>query len=486
MVRRVQVTPASLAARTRKPQNGSKLDQFDFDEGLKSMSSAYAQYEAGHGDGGHLHDAHDGPNTLPANLNSPEILTVWRKRALMVFAISALVSLIFVLFPGGKTHMLRAYLVGFMMCFSFAGGGLVLLMLQYVSGGKWGMLLRRPLEAMTRTLGLVAILILPIVFLSKHLYQWAAYPTPAAEADAFRHGWITREQQLTAVAKYAMFNPVSALIQTAVIFGVLGLLAYLLNKWSLDRDADPNAGTIASYDRWRTKFENLSGPGIFVYVVLLTDAALLWVMSLDVTWYSSIWGLKFLVGQGYAVLALGILTVMKLSKVEPMKTLLRTTEQHDLGKFIFAFVMLNIYLTFAEFLIIWSGNVPDEIPWYLARIRGGWWVICSLNFICHWLIPFCLLLSRNLKRSKKRMSAIAIFMILARAIDLFWIIEPNFGDAKSNLHLAGNIGILAYLTVPLSVVSLWAAYYFTQMMKRPLVNVNDPHLEEMLEPEHAH
>jgi hypothetical protein len=192
------------------------------------------------------------------------------------------------------------------------------------------------------------------------------------------------------------------------------------------------------------------------------------------------------VGQGYAVLALGILTVIKLSKVEPMKTLLRTTEQHDLGKFIFAFVMLNIYLTFAEFLIIWSGNVPDEIPWYLARIRGGWWVICSLDFICHWLIPFCLLLSRNLKRSKKRMSAIAIFMIVARAIDLFWIIEPNFGDAKSNLHLAGNIGILAYLTVPLSVVSLWAAYYFTQMMKRPLVNVNDPHLEEMLEPEHAH
>ena len=130
---------------------------------------------------------------------------------------------------------------------------------------------------------------------------------------------------------------------------------------------------MASYDKWRVRFENLSGPGIFIYVVCLTDAALLWIMSLDVTWYSSIWGLQFLVGQGFAVLALGILTVVKLSKVEPMKTLLRTTEQHDLGKFAFAFVMLNIYLSFAEFLIIWSGNVPDEIPWYLARIRGGWW-----------------------------------------------------------------------------------------------------------------
>jgi hypothetical protein len=209
-------------------------------------------------------------------------------------------------------------------------------------------------------------------------------------------------------------------------------------------------------------------------------------MSLDVTWYSSIWGLQFLVGQGFAVLAVGILTVIKLSKAEPMKTLLRTTEQHDLGKFAFAFVMLNIYLSFAEFLIIWSGNVPDEIPWYLARIRGGWWWVCTADFVCHWLIPFCLLLSRNLKRDKKRLSILAMFMIFARCLDMFWLIEPNFKDAAGNLHLAGNIGILAYLTVPLSVMALWAAYYFHQLNSRPLVNVNDPHLEEMLEPEHAH
>ena len=382
--------------------------------------------------------------------------------------------------------MLRAYLLGFMMTFTFAGGGLVLLMLQYVSGGKWGMLLRRPLEAMTRTLPLVALLIVPVLIFMKHLYTWAQFPTLDALANAETQGWITKEQHLTAAAKHGMFNPTSAVIQTIVIFSVLGLLTFLLNKWSLERDADPARGTLASYDRWRVKFENLSGPGIFIYVVVLTDAALLWIMSLDVTWYSSIWGLKFLVGQGYAVLALGILTVVKLSKVEPMKTLLRTTEQHDLGKFIFAFVMLNIYLTFAEFLIIWSGNVPDEIPWYLSRIRGGWWVICSLDFICHWLIPFCMLLSRNLKRSKRRISAIVIFMLFARCIDLFWIIEPNFGDSASNLHLAGNIGMLAYLTVPLAVISVWAAYYFTMLMQRPLFNINDPHLEEMLEPEHAH
>ncbi len=455
------------------------------------MTSGHNQHDAGH----YPHEAdlpaaaggtHHGPRTLPALLNSPELLAAWRTRALITFAVATVLSLPFLFVYGGKTHMLRAYLLGFMLTFSFAGGGLVLLMLQYVSGGKWGMLIRRPLEAMSRTLWLVAALFIPIGLLARHLYQWAVYTTPQQELDAAARGVINKEQALTAISKHAMFNPVSCIIQTTIIFSVLILIMTLLNKWSLERDADPGRGTLASYDRWRTRFENLSGPGIFIYVVLLTDAALLWVMSLDVTWYSSIWGLKFLVGQGYAVLALSIFTVLKLSKVEPIRTLLRTTEQHDLGKFIFAFVMLNIYLTFAEFLIIWSGNVPDEIPWYLSRIRGGWWVVCSLDFVCHWLIPFTLLLSRNLKRDKRRLTAIVVFMLLARAIDLFWIIEPNFKDAAGNLHLGNNFGILAYLTVPVAVVSLWTAWYTTQLMQRPLININDPHLEEMLEPEHAH
>lgn len=381
--------------------------------------------------------------------------------------------------------MLRAYLLGFMACFTFAGGGLVMLMLQYVSGGKWGMLLRRPLEAMTRTMPLVALMIIPVGIFAGRLYQWWAYPNAAATAAAFSEGVMTKEQQLTANLKHTMFNPVSAVLQTVVIFGVLIFISYLLNKWSLERDNDPARGTPASYDRWRIRFENLSGPCILLYVILLTDGALLWIMSLDVTWYSSIWGLQFLVGQGFAVLALGILTVVKLSDVEPMRTLLRTTEQHDLGKFAFAFVMLNIYLSFAEFLIIWSGNVPDEIPWYLARTRGGWWYVCVADFVCHWLIPFCLLLSRDLKRDKRRLSALAIFMIFARCLDLFWLIEPNFKDAASNL-IGENWGIFAYITVPLAVMSLWAAYYFTQLMARPLVSLNDPHLEEILEPEHGH
>jgi hypothetical protein len=433
------------------------------------------------------HGEHGGPQTLPGSLAAPaEVLVRWRMRALAIAVVFAAISLLcFIWTPEGKNHLLRAYLMGYMTCFNLAGGALVMLMLQYVTGGKWGLILRRPLEAMTRTLPLLAVLFLPIAILGKHLYQWMRYPTIAATNDAYAHGWITQEQQLTANFKHGMLNPVAMVQESAGIFCILLTLMFLLNRWSLQRDADPEAGTEASYNRWRTKFENLSGPGILLYVITLTAAAIIWIKSLDVTWYSSIWGLQFLVAQGYAVLALGILTVILLSRYEPMKTLLRTTEQHDLGKFAFAFVMLNIYLTFAEFLIIWSGNIPDEIPWYLNRIHGGWWTICTLDFVCHWLIPFCILLSRDIKRNKRKMIWLTSFMLFARCVDMFWLIEPNFREAAGNLK-GEPISVLAYVTVPVTVIALWMAYYMTELMKRPLLATNDPHVAEILEPEHAH
>jgi hypothetical protein len=434
--------------------------------------------------GEHGTHADHGPRALPSSLDAPEVLVAWRRRALAVAAVFALLSLLFVFTDEGRNHILRAYLMGYMTCFNFAGGALAMLMLQYVTGGKWGLLLRRPLEAMTRTLPLVALMFVPILVFMKHLYQWALYPTEETTNNAYLNHRITHEQALTANFKRPMLNPHAMIAESCIIFAVLFLFMFLLNKWSLDRDADPERGTQASYERWRTRFENLSGPGILIYVVALTAGAIVWIQSLDVTWYSSIWGLQFLVAQGYAVLALGILSLVLLSRYEPMKTLLRTTEQHDLGKFAFAFVMLNIYLCFAEFLIIWSGNLPDEIPWYLNRIHGGWWTICTLDFVCHWLIPFCLLLSRDLKRNKRKMIWIACFMIFARLVDMFWLIEPNFAGSAGNLHIGG--GILAYITVPIAMLALWSAYYITHLIRRPLVSTNDPHLEELLEPEHAY
>ncbi|MFZ1086201.1 MAG: hypothetical protein WAN35_14650, partial [Terracidiphilus sp.] len=216
----------------------------------------------------------------------------------------------------------------------------------------------------------------------------------------------------------------------------------------------------------------------------MSVAVIYWVMSLDPTWYSSVYGLLFLVGQGYQVLAFSIIVVISLSKGEPFKTILRQTEQHDLGKFTFAFVMLNIYLAFSQFLIIWSGNLPEEIPWYLDRFMGGWGVVITFDFIFHWLIPFTLLLSRDLKRNKKLLVWICQWMVFAKAFDLFWLIEPNFKDAARNIHFSW--GILEYVAVPVAMTAFWVAYFCIQLKTRPLVQTNDPHVAEILEAEHAH
>jgi len=440
-----------------------------------------------HGTGlAHDEHAHHGPRTLPAVLTAPEAVGVYRTRALIVAVVFGLLSLVFLTMPLGKDHLMRAYLMGYMTCFNLCGGAMALLMVQYVSGGKWGLVLRRPLEAMTRTIWVIIAGLVPVLFFMKYLYQWAMFTTPAATLKAYHDGLVTNEQHLDIDSKHIMLNPTSVIVQAAVVLGFMALVITLLNRWSVRRDADADAGTAASFDKWRVRLENLSGPSILLYVILMTAFVIDFVKSLDVIWASSIYGLQFLVAQGYSVLALGILTLILLSRFEPMKTMFRTTEQHDLGKLAFAFVMLNIYFTFAEFLIIWSGNIPDELTWYLHRIHGGWWTICSLDVICHWVIPFCLLLSRDIKRSKGKMIWIACFMLFARLIDMFWLIEPNFQDAAGNLHIAGNVSILAYVTVPIALVSLWMVFYLTELGRRPLINVNDPHTEELLEPEHAH
>jgi hypothetical protein len=436
----------------------------------------------------HHHDEHHhhGPKALPAVLAAPDFVSAWRLRALIVFAVFAVISVFFGFTEQGRAHLLRSYLTGAFMAFNFVGGALAFLLVQYLSGGKWGLILRRPLEAMTRTWYVVLALFLPVLFLMKKLYLWAQYHTPDQTRAALEKGLIDKEQQVCINLKHVMLSPASSIVEFGLFFLFLGLLITLLNRWSVAREADSQAGSMRSYDRWRILFENLSGPAILLYVIGLTDFVIVFLKSLDVTWYSSIYGLQILVAQGYAVLALGMLTLVLLSKYEPMRTMFRTTEQHDIGKLAFAFTMLNIYFTFAEFLIIYSGNLPDEIPWYLHRIRGGWWVICSLDAICHWVIPFCLLLSRDFKRSKVRMFWLSIFMLCARWLDTFWLVEPNFKDAAGNLHLSGNISILSYITVPAAILALWAYFYLTELGRRPLITLNDPHTAEVLEPEHAH
>ena len=414
---------------------------------------------------------------LPADLSAPAFVTSWRSRSLVIGVVFSAIAAGLALADGSIDHVLRAWLLGLMLTFGFACGGLVLLMVQYVTGGKWGLLLRRPLEAMSRTLPLVFAYWIVIAFSLRKLYLWAAVGDVNA---ALKSGWINEVQAHAIEFKRPMLNPETFIIVSVVCFVIWGYYTWRLNALGLERDAASPATT----PEWIKRMENISGPGLVVYAITMSAAAIYWVMSLDPTWYSSVYGLLFLVGQIYSVLALSIIVVISLSKAEPFKTVLRQTEQHDLGKFTFAFVMLNIYLAFSQFLIIWSGNLPEEIPWYLDRILGGWGVIVTLDFIFHWLIPFTLLLSRDLKRNKKRLVWVCQWMVFAKAFDLFWLIEPNFKDAARDLHFSW--GILEYAAVPVAMTALWVAYFCAQLKARPLVQTNDPHLAEILEAEHAH
>jgi hypothetical protein len=425
------------------------------------------------------HAAH--AKVLPADLSAPAFVKGWRARALMIAVLFTVVAAVLAFLDGSAQHLMRAWIVGTTLCFGFACGGLTLLMLQYVTGGKWGLLLRRPFEAMSRTLPLVFGYWIVLGFFVKKLYVWA---NPQLAKDNLAKGLLSQAEVgkiMHAIDwKKPMLNVGAWWGVGIVCFAIWAFYVWRLDAMSRKRDQD----TLANTPYWIKKFENLSGFGLVVYSLTMTAMVLYWVMSLDVTWYSSIYGLLFLVGQGYQVLALAIITTLSLSKAEPIKTVLRGTEQYDLGKFTFAFVMLNMYLAFSQFLIIWSGNLPEEIGWYMDRINGHWGIICTLDFFFHWLIPFSLLLSKDLKRNKKRLIRVAQWMIFAKAFDLFWLVEPNFRDAARNLHFSW--GILEYAAVPVAMVALWVAYYCTELMKRPLVQVNDPHMAEILEPEHAH
>ncbi len=427
------------------------------------------------------HESHAATHakTLPADLGAPAFVDGWTKRALTVGVIFSVIAAILAFADGSVDHVLRAWVLGLMLTFGWSVGGLALLMVQYCTGGKWGLLFRRPLEAMSRSLPLVFVYWLVVVISMKKLYIWARYTNVSDTAQALQAGLINEVQQHCIDFKRPMLNPVTFTWVGLLCFAIWAFYVWRLNSLALQRDADKAGNT----PYWIKKLENISGPGIVVYSLTMTAAVIYWVMSMDPTWYSSVYGLLFLVGQAYSVLAFCIIVSISLSKGEPFKTILRQTEQHDMGKFTFAFVMLNIYLGFAQFLIIWSGNLPEEIPWYLDRIRGHWGIIITLDFIFHWLIPFTMLLSRDIKRNKKRLIRVCQWMIFAKAFDLFWLIEPNYKDAARNLHFSW--GILQYAVVPVAMVAFWVAFFCTRLKTRPLVQVNDPHLAEILEPEHA-
>jgi hypothetical protein len=219
----------------------------------------------------------------------------------------------------------------------------------------------------------------------------------------------------------------------------------------------------------------LSGPGLVLFVLTVTFAAIDWVMSLDPEWSSTIFGLIFVGAWSLSGLSFVIAVLAALSIHEPISRVVVPLHFHDLGKLLLALVMLWAYFALSQFLIIWSGNLPEEIRWYLPRTRGSWGAIALAVIILHFALPFLFLLSRSLKRDPRRLVLIAALILIMRCVDLIWLIEPRF---SSNIHWMDVVA-------PIGFGGLWLAAFSWQLTKWPLMPVNDPEFATVLEQAHA-
>ncbi len=353
----------------------------------------------------------------------------------------------------------RSYLLGYVLWIGVTLGCLALLMLQHLSGGQWGFIIRRPCEAATRNLLLMLVLFIPLFFGLGHLYQWSHAAGLAAEPE-LRH-------------KLMWLRPSWFIARVVIYFFVWIVMAALLNRWSAEQD---RAGEdIHERLHIRRRLQALSGPGLVIWALTVTFLAVDWVMSLDPHWSSTIYGMLFMAGEGLSALALMIVLLVILRKYPPFSNILEPVHFHDLGKLLLAFVMLWAYFAYSQFLIIWAGNLPEEIPWYLGRTHGGYRALALAIIVFHFALPFALLLSRDLKRNARKLAMIASLLIVMRYLDLFWLIAPN--PLPGAMHGIG----FSWMDVaaPLGIGGLWLAFFFWQLEARPLVPVRDPLFESM-------
>lgn len=379
----------------------------------------------------------------------------FQNRSLIVGALFLLVLLIGAFFD--RLQFFRSYLFAFTFWVGIPLGCLVLLMLQHLTGGGWGMVIRRPLEAATRTLPLMFILFIPIIIGAHSLYPW----THAEEAA-----------ELAKLGKTRYLNLPFFIGRTVFCFAIWLLLTYLLNRWSKEQERTADR-------QYAKKMRVLSGPGMVLFVLTVTIVAVDWVMSLDPHWMSTMFGFLFVAAWGVSGLAFVIAMTAMLSKYSPLNQITGKGHFHDLGKLLLALVMLWTYFAFSQFLIIWSGNLPEEIRYYLPRTHAGWGAIAVGVAILHFALPFLALLSRSTKRNPNKLVVIAVLILLMRLIDFFWMITPNFTGEHFQVSWMD-------IVAPIGIGGLWLAAYFWQLGKQPLVALNDPRYESTLEQAHAH
>ncbi|MBX3026016.1 hypothetical protein KF840_14000 [bacterium] len=348
-----------------------------------------------------------------------------------------------------REQFFRSYLVAFMFWGGIAFGCFGLVALNHVAGGRWGIVIRRICEAGIRTLPLVVVLFLPIVFGMHDLYSWAdPHHVEKSKLLQFKASWY--------------LNPEFFIVRAIIYFAIWIGFGRLMLRYSLAQDATGNPSLVRT-------LQLLGRGAIVLYALTMTFAAVDWMMSLEPHWYSTIYGLLVIGGQVLSAFAFAIAVLTLLVEHEPVAHVATAERFHDLGKMLLAFVMIYAYFAFSQFLIVWSGNIPEETPWYLKRIAGGWGVIAVALPLFHFFLPFFVLLSRKLKKNPRRLIIVALLMLFMRLVDLYWMIVPAFSPGKFVLHWMDVAAVLG-------VGGVWLAAFLWQLQGRPVLPLRDPAL----------
>ena len=388
----------------------------------------------------------------PQEYRAPESIGLLQQRALLVGGIALVLSIVgAVKFPGA---FYQSYLMSFMLVLGLTLGSLALLMLQHLTGGQWGIIIRRSLESAVRTLPLLLAFFLPIVFFGmKHLY--AAWLDPEK----------LKEQPLSDLQK-TYLTAGGFQFRALIYFAIWLALMFVFDRLSKQQDVNQSDRAL------RRRLKMLARPGIILYAFAMTFAAIDWVMSLSPHWASTIYGFLFIAGQLISSMALMIAVVVLLARTGPFTGVLQSRHIHDLGKLLLAFVMLWAYFDFSQLLIIWSGNQPEEITFYRSRLYSEWGVVAVIVVIFHFFVPFFLLLSRDLKRNTRLLPWVAVWLIFMRLVDLYWMTRPEFTSSAWP-------GVWD-LSAVLAAGGLWFFFFAGQLKQLPLLPLGDPNLAEAI------
>jgi hypothetical protein len=336
-----------------------------------------------------------------------------------------------------------AYLVAWLFWLGISLGSLAIGLLHHLTGGAWGLVIRRELEAAYSTLPLMAILFLPLLAGMEWLYPWA-------RADVVAHDTI-----LQAKAKYLNLNFFQT--RAVIYFAIWILTGFVLNR--ISAGIDP-----AEEPRRQRKLALISGPCLILWGLTITFASIDWAMSLEPHWYSSMYGVLYMAGFAVSGLALAILVVSKLAANSPWNELLTADRLHDLGNLLLAFTVFWSYVSFMQYLIIWSGNLPEDAVWYVHRTAGSWQIVALLLVFLHFIFPFVLLLSRDNKRDPQRLVKVAMLLLVMRLIDLVWLVQPAFAPDGIQFHWLQIVS-------PLAIGGLWLAWFAWRLPARAALPV---------------